>query len=259
MYKSGVCLHHKSYKFCFLLLFMDISSLIEIGLTRNEARIYLALLKHSPALVGHIAEISNIHRRNVYDALERLIEKGIVTYIIKDGKKYFSAADPKRLVSLLKEKEQIIKTVLPELTELFKRRSDKQDAEIFRGKAALLSMLNMHITDKKDLYIFGSNKQIVDVLGKHYAEHVKEKEKAGVRTNIIFNSSSKSKKMAKNKLTEIRYLPQKYDTNISTVIWGDKVALQLWLPDEPLAILIRSQDFARGFKVFFDIMWSLAK
>ena len=114
---------------------MDIGHLVELGLTRNEAKIYLALLKNSPALVGTIAESSGIHRRNVYDALERLIEKGIVTYIIEDNKRFFSAANPTRLVSLLKEKERLAQAFLPELTEMYESYSEKQDAEIFRGKA----------------------------------------------------------------------------------------------------------------------------
>lgn len=238
---------------------MYINFLVEIGLTRNEARIYLALLKNSPALVGTIAEMSKIHRRNVYDALERLVEKGIVTYIVKDGKKQFSAADPTRLVSLLREKEQLIQSLLPELKAIYEQHSDKQEAEIFRGKAALQSLLNMHITDKQELFIFGSNKQIGPVLGNYYVEYEREKEKLGINTNIIFNSSSKDTPVFLNNITSVRYLPKQYDTNVSAVIWGDKVALQLWVHDTPIAILIRSKDFAHGFKVFFDIMWSLAK
>ena len=84
-------------------------ALQEADLTGNEAKIYLALLELGSALAGEITKKSGINRTNVYDALDRLIEKGIVSYVITANRKYFEATNPERIISYLEEKENAIK------------------------------------------------------------------------------------------------------------------------------------------------------
>ena len=74
---------------------MDTSVLWNLGLTKNEIKIYLTLLDEGSSTAGIITEKTGIHRRNVYDSIERLIEKGIVGYIVVKGRKHFEAVDPK--------------------------------------------------------------------------------------------------------------------------------------------------------------------
>ena len=54
-----------------------------LGLSKNEARIYETLLKEGESPVGFLAVKSGVHRRNVYDTLNRLIEKGLAFEIQK--------------------------------------------------------------------------------------------------------------------------------------------------------------------------------
>ena len=56
---------------------------IQLGLAKNEARIYETLLAEGESSVGEIAKKSQVHRRNVYDSLNRLVEKGLVFEIIQ--------------------------------------------------------------------------------------------------------------------------------------------------------------------------------
>jgi len=66
----------------------------ELGLSPNEARIYEALLELGKSTVGKIATKTNIHRRNVYDAVNRLVEKGIITPVIGDKDNHYIPVDP---------------------------------------------------------------------------------------------------------------------------------------------------------------------
>ncbi len=47
----------------------------DLDLTQNEARIYETLLKNGTSSVPDISQASGIHRRNIHDALRRLIDK----------------------------------------------------------------------------------------------------------------------------------------------------------------------------------------
>jgi len=78
----------------------------EIGLSKNEAKVYLALLELGSATVGNISKKSKVHRTNVYDSLTKLESKNLVNCIEKDGTKYFNARDPKEIMNLIKEKEE---------------------------------------------------------------------------------------------------------------------------------------------------------
>ena len=53
-----------------------------IGLSKNEIKIYIALLELGPCLMGKICGKTKIHRRNVYDSIEMLKEKGFISSTI---------------------------------------------------------------------------------------------------------------------------------------------------------------------------------
>ena len=92
---------------------MDIAALENAGLKSNEAKIYITLLENGISLVSDLYKKIAVHRRNIYDALEKLQEKGLVTVVIKKGKKHFEAVNPEKLLDYLQEKEEGIKQVLP--------------------------------------------------------------------------------------------------------------------------------------------------
>jgi sugar-specific transcriptional regulator TrmB len=56
-----------------------VEALLSYGLNEYEARAYLALLQHGPAVAGEISRRSGIPRPRVYDTLQRLIEASLVT------------------------------------------------------------------------------------------------------------------------------------------------------------------------------------
>ncbi|MBI2148560.1 helix-turn-helix domain-containing protein [Candidatus Woesearchaeota archaeon] len=94
----------------------------EIGLTKNETKIYLNLLKIGSTTTGNIIKETGIHTSKVYDGLERLMHKGLVSYVIISNVKYFKAVDPERLIDFLEDKknainkqEEEIKKIIPKL------------------------------------------------------------------------------------------------------------------------------------------------
>ncbi|MFH1211984.1 MAG: helix-turn-helix domain-containing protein, partial [Candidatus Woesearchaeota archaeon] len=72
---------------------MENAVLREIGLSKNECRVYLSLIKLGSGTVQEISKKSNVHRANVYDVLNKLMEKGLVSYIIKKGKRLYQTTE----------------------------------------------------------------------------------------------------------------------------------------------------------------------
>ena len=77
-------------------------TLQQIGLSKNEARIYETLLREGDSAVGHLAVKSQVHRRNVYDSLRRLVDRGLVFEILGHSESVYSAAEPGRFPGLQK-------------------------------------------------------------------------------------------------------------------------------------------------------------
>src|SRR3989344_6756812 len=121
----------------------EMFDLLKIGLTEGESKVYLALSELGSSTVGPIVNKSQVAYSNIYDILNRLIDKGIVSFIIKDKTKYFQAASPSNLILYLdKKQEEIIKEkealrkIIPDLEKLQEMKT-RQEAEIFLGKKGL--------------------------------------------------------------------------------------------------------------------------
>ncbi|MBW2981626.1 helix-turn-helix domain-containing protein, partial [Candidatus Woesearchaeota archaeon] len=135
----------------------------EFNLTDNEVKIYLTLLDLGSALAGEITTKTGIHRRNVYDSVERLIKKGLIGYISKNNRKYFKAANPNHFFSLLEEekerleqKEKSFKSILPQLLLSKKLAKNKQRVTIFEGKKGLITILEDVIKTGKENLVFST-------------------------------------------------------------------------------------------------------
>ncbi len=107
---------------------MDVLTILEdIGLTRNEIKVYLALLSLGSTTSGPLIKQTGLHTSKVYDSLERLSEKGIVSHYLEDNSKHFKAVDPVRLKDFLAEKKKKITQQEAEIMKITKDEKRKAD------------------------------------------------------------------------------------------------------------------------------------
>ena len=120
-----------------------IEELKRFGLSEKEAKVYLSALELGETTAGAISIKSDLPRTLVYDILERLIKMGLVSYAIKANKKHFLAANPDELVRILKEKEGVVKRILPSLQELQKiHGTQRPRVEIYEGRGGMKSVMD---------------------------------------------------------------------------------------------------------------------
>src|SRR3989338_8645462 len=175
----------------------------EIGLAGKEAKVYIALLEKGPSLAGEITKASGVNRTNVYDALDKLTQKGLASYIITANRKCFQAAEPKRFMLYLEDKQKqlehkkkLFNKILPELQTRKKLSKQPQEATLYKGRKGLQSITEDVLNTKKDLLVFGAEGKLVEIF-KHYAEQWhKRRAAANITIKIIFNEKIKQKKTA---------------------------------------------------------------
>jgi sugar-specific transcriptional regulator TrmB len=85
--------------------------LAEFGLSRNEARMYLAALGRPPLRVAELAELADVNRPKAYDALRQLVDKGLFTETGQEPGQgqvaRFQAAEPKLVVQRLRHQSAL--------------------------------------------------------------------------------------------------------------------------------------------------------
>jgi len=235
----------------------------ELGLSQNESKVYEALLKTSEASVQTISNKSSVHRRNVYDALNKLSEKGLVSESFTKGEKNFKPISPTRLLELLKEKEEKLKKAIPEMTKTFSEQEEKEEAYFYRGIEGFKNYLKNILDTGKTVYFMGAKAFWLDERLKHFlVMFERDRKRKGIKFKHLFDHEVKKEKpeILKSVGKPYKFLPKKYSSSTAVDIFGPYVVTFVGvqpgkLSDEPLMFVMKSRKLADGYRKFFEFMW----
>ncbi len=234
---------------------MNKEILKQIGLLDGEIEVYLCLLRIGSSLVSRINKETGLHRTHIYDLLEKLKEKGLVSTFIQSGKKYFKPAPPSKILQYLDEKRETVQTILSDLEQLTKLPREETQVELFKGKEGLKTVLQGVLNTGKDYCVVGSIKQFETILQFALPQFLKKIEKLDVKERILCD---KQEKIFKIKTGTYRYLKSEYLSPSSFWVYGNKVAIFVWNPPY-FVIVIDNEDVAETYQNYFEFFWNLAK
>ncbi len=242
---------------------MPINILQELGLSPNEAKIYESLLDLNEAGVGEISTQAKVHRRNVYDAINRLIDKGLVFPILTKGEHIYAPVDPGKLLELVKEKETELNKVLPELQKRYQKELISQEAYIYRGIEGFKNYMRDALRVGEDIYAIGAKLAWLDPQVQTLSEQIgKEMKRKNINWHILFDEKVKKageenyKKFGQN----YRFIPNKYLTDSTINIFGDYVVnysgIHIKKIDENgTMFIIRDKKIANSYREWFKLLW----
>ncbi len=230
-------------------------TLEKIGLAPNEIKVYLTLNDQGSMKAGRIAKLAKMDRSSAYNALQMLLDKGLVSYVFIGKVKWFQATGPKRILEYLKEQQDDVLAVLPELQERHKRKKIEGQVRLFKGIKGVKSVFLDIVRTGKDNYVFGSEGQFSERMPEFAYQFDRMKKEKNIHTQLILR---KGRKELDSKTSEHRYLPSIAESPAVTNIYGDKVAILIWT-DEPEGIIIENAAAAKAYKSYFDFMWEHAK
>ncbi len=225
----------------------------ESGLTGNESKVYLELFRKGELSANEIAKKISMDRTLVYTLLNNLIEKGMISYVIKSNKKFFKSENPENLLNSLKEKEFLTKKLISQLKKIKQIKDSPYEIKIYEGKGGLKTFFRLMIK-YKNLCIFGATGKAYDLLYELQSQSKKLKNK-GYSARIITSKHYESHEMNSLKYIKFKYLDIK--SNATTGIFGDYVSIHL-LTQKPLVILIKNKEIAESYKSHFEILWKYA-
>lgn len=234
-------------------------NLSELGLSKRENKTYLSLLELGSTTVSHIVRKTGIPSSKIYEVLERLQSKGLVSYVLIRGVRHYQASNPKIILQHLDEKREKIRKILPILIAKQKL-AKKQSVELYEGQKAVFTMFTNLIRDgrrNEPYLIFSVGEEIKSQRIHRFFKILSARRKVrGMDVRLLRTERNRPSWKKKHTKVKIRYTPFDFPQGIT--VFRDTVIVLTW-EEVPYAIKIDSEVFANSFRKFFLQLWKSAK
>lgn len=233
----------------------------QLGLSDAEVRTYVATLELGLSQSSKIAKKIGLPRTTTYDVLRSLEQKGLAGHVIKSGVMYFEAASPEKLISILKERQEKIAQLVPNLMALRHSAIEKPNVEVYEGREGLKTIIDDFITTKKPMLAISSTKGLTEKLVFYFPTYIKRRAEAKIPIKVITERSEQTIEMArkgKEEHREMRFIDKQYELPNAIFIYGEKVAI-IDLEKNLSGVILQNPEINKTFRTIFDLMWNIAK
>src|SRR3989338_781677 len=228
---------------------MALEILRKLGLSDGEIKIYVTLLNIGRTTLQKINENTSIERRNIYDILNKLIEKGLVNYIQENKRRYFQVSNPNSLKHYVSEQkndlfsiEEELEKHLPEITAKYNALHYDINGEIYRGKEGIKAVWE-DMLNYKEIRWIGSGRYVPKLFPVWFANWNNRRIKKRVMIYNLFRSEFRGK-VNSFLLEHIRFLPEEFSGNPCPIcVYGNKT-VHFVLGSILFAFLIENKETA---------------
>ena len=236
-----------------------------IGLTQQQAKVYIKLLELGPSNAGKLVKEIDIERVSCYDTLNRLIRRGLVSFLEIRGHRLYQATNPQRLLKFAedaeekaKKQKETVQLIIPELAELQKTGlKEQKEATIYKTKEGVKSIFEMMLDVGKPINVISATGKAIINMNFYFPMWNKKRVKKNILVKIIFNNELRKSKITKMPLSEVKFMPKEYSSPSTLFVFGEYVANLLW-SDVPFVFLIKSSEIAKSYQNYFNMIWNLA-
>jgi predicted transcriptional regulator len=235
------------------------------GLSASETKIIFALTKYGPLTVLGISQSSELTRSSVYNYIQRLVNRGIISLTIDDFVKKYKVISPEELENLLiiSNQKDVQKTITS-LKTIENSYSETSEIIITKGIESLKKTYQNILTsrDKTDYMVKGGDYESWLKMDKVFFGGFEVRRGATFeKIRCLFNPTSKIKQSnltPNSNNTIIKVLPLKTKISTNTILVnGTKITHQLHPPYK--CIIIKNTFLFEAEKQDFELMWSLIK
>ncbi len=244
---------------------MLIEELTELGLSKNEAKVYLALLELGPTTTGPLIKKSKLYRVMVYDTLEHLLQKGLVNYSLQRNRKVFQAESPQQIVELLKNKELLARSVANQLQKIQAEKPLEKGALVYEGWKGIKAAQENYFKEMKlkaggEYLMVGASRSLHKKLDAFFNYFHERRTKIKIPAKLLFNENNRQFGQLKRKYipVQIRFMPQKIITPSWVSMYKDMVLIGV-AEEEPMAFFIKNKAVAESYQQYFYFMWEQSR
>lgn len=240
---------------------METQILENLGLTQSEVKTYLTLLEIGSCTAGTVLEKSGLQNSVLHRALNSLIEKGLITYILEGRRKVYQATDPEYFYTHLDEKRRMFEELLPSLKQRQLASKTRETATIYKGKRGITEIYTALVrTTGKEYNTFGGGAPCVELMGESWWLNIHRKRIAEkLPSRQVFDDTVRKvgKNIAALPQSSVRFLAAEFAQFQETVIVGESVGICIFT-QRPYGILIKDASVAEGYRKHFEVLWQAA-
>jgi sugar-specific transcriptional regulator TrmB len=231
---------------------MQTKTLQKLGLSKGESEIYLTLTKLGQSNIATLSKITKHHRTHIYDTLEKLKQKGLISETTIQNKKFVQPTSPKNILDYIKEKEELAKNLIEELNRITTSKP-QLTVETYQGKSGLKSVLRDILRENKNYLGYGEGTRFGKILPIFYDQFKLQSQKQNLKLKLILK---KGIKVNPRKGLQVKHLDSISPS--TTFIYSNKIAIIIWEPF-PVAIKMTEPQIAESYKNYFRVLWQIAE
>ena len=239
----------------------ELLSLLDIK--PKDMRVYTALVQLGTAPLRRIATEAGLNRGTTYDALKRLLDLGLVSYVDAKTHRYFTAEDPQKLRAIATQREVAIKEaqltlqdVVPQFQALLGQSAHRPSVRYYEGESGVREILEDVLAtcerSRDKLYRVYSTKGLRDLIADAWPSFIKTR----VRRRVGVRTISTGQGGRLHGLDERKWLSQ--DTKAPSYIFiypGKTAYIAADERNKLFGVLIDDPAITATQELIFDALW----
>ncbi len=239
-------------------------SLIQAGLTADEALIYEYLVKNGRQTAGRMSLATPLKRGLVYKILEQLTASGLVIKHDAPGKvAVFEPAHPLKLKELAEKKEEDAKNaqaalagVMERLTMEYNLLSDRPGVKFYQGTEGIIHIYDALLEQGAAIDSFEDKGEMIKLIPAYAASYPRQRVKRNMFNRVIAPRDNPINQSDAVMLRETRFVStERFPFRMDIKISGRYVSLITFQKENPVGVLIDNPEIADNFRLLFDLVW----
>ncbi len=231
----------------------------KLGFTGNEVKIYLCLLRLGKAKAGDLIKETGLQRSVVYNGLEELLSRELITKTVNKGIAVYLLNDPEALTQEEERRMLLAKKVSEQLKE--KQQIRDREVAVYEGDDIVKRVADKSLEAPKGsiVYFLGPSKFGVQAnLERYWQRYHTLRAQKGIECRLLYDKTTSPEIVAERNaspLCEARYLPFETHIPMSFIVTDSLVGMLVPSENPPLAFLIKSVTTADALKNYFQYLW----
>jgi sugar-specific transcriptional regulator TrmB len=244
-------------------IFMHFQHAVEqLGLSEHEAKVYLAALRLGIANNTDIAAGAKLPRTTCAGVLATLQEKGLVNYFIgkkRGSKRMFSAENPDKFLTMIKEREAVFQSIMPQLKALHRAAGAKPSVYFYEGLDSIRKIFSDILEAQRPLLAITSIDDANKTLGTHFTQFIRTRTSKGMPVRLLTMRTPASlqiKEFDQENLRKTRFFPAGFRLTTANFVYGNRIAIISLNRAKVMGLIIEDEDIAQTFTTYFELMWA---
>lgn len=253
-----------------------IHTLIELGLTPNQAKLYLCLLRVDKACGGMLSKQTKLARQEVYRLLGDLVDKGLVEKVISSPLQFRAIPIQDGISSLMIQKAMEFKQVKARTLDLIKEYSSTNPKAICEREYNFLLISGKTVVHEKRIKMIERSKECIKLIttSKRFGQgfdSFKESYRKALKKNVSLKIivehpehleliTKTIKKLNQYPTFEVRFIPS---SKANILITDHEEAIVTLYPNMDIGVSpllwTNHPGFLDIYHDYFDTLWSLSK